>query len=134
MQGYPNSAEAVVAYMRGAFDSYPEQEQFWVLFLNRRNVIKGRMMITLGTLSSTMCAPREVFRAAVLASAASIIVVHNHPSGDPAPSSADVSITRALSQAGTVMDIQIMDHVIIGDRSGDPTGVGFYSFRNAGLL
>ena len=55
-------------------------------------------------------------------------------SGDPAPSSADVSITRALSQAGTVMDIQIMDHVIIGDRSGDPTGVGFYSFRNAGLL
>lgn len=77
VQGYPNSAEAVVAYMRGAFDSYPEQEQFWVLFLNRRNVIKGRMMITLGTLSSTMCAPREVFRAAVLASAASIIVVHN---------------------------------------------------------
>ena len=81
VQGHAHTAEAVVAYMGGAFDSYPEQEQFWVLFLNRRNMIKGRLMITLGTLSSTLCAPREVFRAAVLASAAAIIVVHNHPSG-----------------------------------------------------
>ena len=77
VQGHADTAEAVVAYMGGAFASYPEKEQFWVLFLNRRNVIKGRMMITLGTLSSTVCAPREVFRAAVIASAAAIIVVHN---------------------------------------------------------
>jgi DNA repair protein RadC len=126
--------EAVVQYMKGAFDAHPEQEQFWVLFLNRKNAIKGRMMITLGTLNSTLVAPREVFRAAVLASAAAIIVVHNHPNGDPSPSHADVSITRALREAGIVMDIEITDHVIFGEASADPRGVGYYSFRGAGIL
>jgi DNA repair protein RadC len=127
-------ADKAVGYMSGAFDSHPEQESFWVVMLNRRNRATARQMITLGTQTSALAHPREVFRAAILGAAAAIICVHNHPSGDPSPSAADVHLTRQLSEAARAVDIPLLDHVIIGERQHDPLGRGYYSFREAGLL
>lgn len=129
-----NRPELFPSYMAGAFAEYPEQESFWVIFLNRKNFAKGRQMITLGTATSCLAHPREVFRAACLASATAIVCVHNHPSGDPAPSAADVQITRQLREAARTLDIDLQDHVIIGDKTADPTGRGYYSFREAGVI
>lgn len=126
--------ELVVEYMKGAFDENPLQESLWVLFLNRKNFVMGRTMITLGTATSSLAHPREVFRAAILAGATGIILAHNHPSGDPAPSAADLNITRQLREASKIIDIDLLDHVIIGDKSMDPINKGFYSFREAGII
>jgi len=88
----------------------------------------------IGTLTSSLAHPREVFRAAILANAAAIVATHNHPSGDPAPSAADVAVTRQLREAAKALDIDLLDHVICGDAKADPRGLGYYSFREAGVL
>ena len=128
-----NTPEEVVKYMTGAFDEYPQQESFWVLLLNRKNYIMGRQMITLGTATNTLAHPREVFRAAIIGGAAAIICVHNHPSGDPSPSAADIRMTRQLREASQVIDIQLLDHIVIGDKAIDPCGLGYHSFRSVGM-
>lgn len=124
----------VAAYLETAYAENPLQEALYVIMLNRKNRPLGRIMITLGTLTSSLAHPREVFRPAVLAGAAAIIVSHNHPSGDPAPSAADVSVTRSLRDAAKVMDIELLDHVIVGDKASDPRTLGYYSFREAGVI
>ncbi|PTX92321.1 JAB domain-containing protein [Opitutus sp. ER46] len=129
-----NSSQRASEYLKSAFDETPTQEAFWVILLDRKNRPLGRTRISLGTLTCALAAPREVFRAAILASAAAIIAAHNHPSGDPAPSSADVHLTRQLREAARIMDIELVDHVIVGDPVSDPTGRGIYSFREAGLI
>ena len=129
-----NTPEAISKYMEDAFSINPEQESFWVIFLNRKNFPMGRLMVSLGTATSSLAHPREVFRGAIMASAAAIVVCHNHPSGDPAPSAADVQVTRVLREAAKVIDIQLLDHVICGQESCDPRGRGYYSFKEAGLL
>ena len=126
--------DQVVAYMAGAFDANPLQESFWVILLDRKSHAIARQMVTLGTLTSTLVHPREVFRPAILAGAAAVVVVHNHPSGDPAPSSADFQVTRQLREAAKVLDIEFIDHVVIGQKEADPAGIGFYSFRQTGLV
>src|SRR5690606_29375143 len=88
-----SSPTLVSDYLRSAYDEHPMQESFWVILLNRKNNPLGRIMVSLGTLTSTLVHPREVLKPAILASAAAIIVSHNHPSGDPAPSSADIQVT-----------------------------------------
>jgi DNA repair protein RadC len=87
-----------------------------------------------GTATAALAHPREVFRVAILANACAIVCVHNHPSGDPSPSSADVQITRLLRDASKTVEIEMLDHIIIGNRDDDPLGLGYYSFRNAGLI
>ena len=129
-----SNAERVVEYMRGAFDENPLQEAFYVIALDRKNKPLGRLRITLGTATATLAHPREVFRYAVLSSASAVVCCHSHPSGDPSPSSADVEVTRLLRDAGRQLEIPMVDHVIIGTRLDDPLGVGFYSFRQAGLV
>lgn len=127
-----NTPDAVAAYMEGAF-SDPTVEWFYVVLLNRKNRPLGRVQITKGTANSSLVHPREVFRAAILGGASGIIAVHNHPSGDPSPSAADVQVTRQLREAGHTVGIELLDHVVIGE----PTHAmekGFYSFREAGLL
>lgn len=124
----------VAAYMRGAFDFNPQAESFWVLLLNRKNVCLGRQCVTVGTATAALAHPREVFRAAILHCAAAIVCVHNHPSGDPTPSAADMQITRQLKEAARTVDIHFLDHVIIGDAKADPLGRGFFSFRAGGYL
>ena len=88
----------------------------------------------MGTATATLAHPREVFRVAVLASAVAIVCIHNHPSGDPSPSAADVAITRQLHEAGNLMEIELLDHLIIGNQEDDPNGRGYFSFREAGRL
>lgn len=129
-----DSAVKVIEYLKGAFDEYPEQEQVYVLLLDRKNHIKGRHRITVGTQTACLAHPREVFRAAVVGGACAIIVAHNHPSGDPQPSSADVHITRALREAGKTLEVSVLDHVIVGEVGRDPCGKGHFSFREAGLV
>ncbi len=124
----------VAAYLESAYTEYPLQEALFIVLLDRKNHPLGRHLVTLGTLTGSLVHSREVFRAAIIAGAAAIVVSHNHPSGDPAPSSADLAVTRALREASHVLGIELLDHVIVGDKKADPAGVGHYSFRQAGLL
>jgi len=98
-----------------------------VILLDARCAVTRELLITRGTLDTSLVHPREVFRPAVAAHAASLILVHNHPSGDPTPSPEDLAVTRRLAEAGALLGIPVEDHVIIGD--------GHYvSFIEAGLL
>lgn len=90
------------------------QEEIRTVFLNTKNGIIAERTITKGTINASLVAPREVFHRAVKLMAASIILVHNHPSGDPSPSQEDIELTRKMAEAGKVMDIAVLDHVIIG--------------------
>ena len=127
-------ADKVAEYLRSAFDESPMQEAFYGVYLDRKNHPLGRHLITLGTVDSTLVSCREVFRGAILAGASALVVAHNHPSGDPAPSAADLHVTRKLREAAKVIEIELLDHVIVGDAKGDPLGRGVYSFREAGIL
>src|SRR6267143_1158972 len=105
-------------------------EEFHVLALGSQSQILGDLLITRGILNSSLVHPREVFRAAIAEAAAGIIVVHNHPSGDPTPSADDRAVTRQLVDAGRVLDVPVYDHVVIGGGGGER----YVSFAEAGLL
>lgn len=92
----------------------PECECFVVLILNTRRRIKGHQLLSIGTMDTILVHPREVFRGAIIAAAAAIVLMHNHPSGDPTPSEGDVKVTRDLIRAGQLMKIEVLDHVIMG--------------------
>jgi len=104
-----------------------EVEVCWVLILNTRNKVVAQVEVTRGILNSSLLHPREVFRLAVAHGAAGIVVAHNHPGGDPTPSADDRAVTRQLVEAGRVMDIPVMDHVVVGTDK-------YFSFAEAGLL
>jgi len=104
-----------------------QQEEFWVIALDAKNKLLSSRMITTGTLLGSLVHPREVFHLAIKNSAAGIIVLHNHPSGDPQPSLEDRKVTSQLAEAAKIMAIPLLDHVIIGTSS-------YYSFKDAGLL
>jgi DNA repair protein RadC len=104
------------------------------LCLNRKNRLRKLVELTSGTATATLAHPREVFRTAVQHGATAIVCVHNHPSGDPAPSGQDQQLTRRLREAARALDIELHDHVIVGNAIADPAGLGYYSFRTAGLL
>ena len=99
-------------------DMASDREVFSVILLDVKNRVIGINVVSIGSLSASVVHPREVFKAAILANAANIILTHNHPSGDPAPSKEDISITSRLVQAGRLMDIPVLDHIIIGDGTG----------------
>jgi DNA repair protein RadC len=105
------------------------QEAFTVLTLNKKNRVIDRHLITLGLVDASLIHPREVFRAAVMDNASSIIISHNHPTGDPTPSAEDLSITRRLVDAGRVLDIRVLDHVIVGRGA-----LTYFSIRDAGVI
>jgi DNA repair protein RadC len=94
---------------------YEDQEHFVVLLLDTRNRCIDDRRISTGSLNANVAHPREIFREALARSAAAIIVAHNHPSGDPAPSEEDKALTRRLVEAGKTMGIEVLDHLIIGD-------------------
>lgn len=102
-------------------------EQFMVLLLDCKNRIITRTQISEGSLNQSIVHPREVFNAAVRRSAASMILLHNHPTGDPAPSPEDLEVTRRLCEAGQLMGIRVLDHIIIGETE-------YYSFAEHGVL
>jgi DNA repair protein RadC len=91
-----------------------ECECFVVLLLNTRRRIKGHSLISTGTLDTILVHPREVFRVAIVAAGSAVVLMHNHPSGDPTPSEADIKVTRDLIRAGQLLKIDVLDHVIVG--------------------
>lgn len=111
-----------------------EIEKFWVICLNQKNYLLRHFEVTSGTASNSLVHPREVFREAIRLSASSVIAVHNHPSGDPSPSAADIKITRQLKKAAAVVQIELLDHIILGTLNRDPSAQGYYSFSEAGIL
>ncbi|MNZ96929.1 hypothetical protein D3C78_1161460 [compost metagenome] len=94
---------------------YLKKEHFMCLFLNTKNHIIARETLSIGTLNASLVHPREVFRAAIQRNSASIICAHNHPSGDPSPSPEDISLTKRLAEAGRLVGIEVLDHLVIGD-------------------
>ncbi len=85
------------------------------MILNTRRRIKGHYLVSVGTMDTILCHPREVFRLAIMASASAIVIAHNHPSGEPTPSEADIKITRDLIRAGQLLKIEVLDHIVIGN-------------------
>ena len=115
-------AEDVARYLREAGHAGRDREAFIVLLMNTKNRIIAEEVVSVGILDGSLIHPREVFKAAVAGSAAAIIIAHNHPSGDPAPSKEDQEVTRRLRDAGKILGIPVLDHVIVA-----PEG-GFFSF------
>ena len=103
------------------------REHFKTMFLNARNQVIHHEITSIGSLSSAIVHPREVFRTACEYSAASVILAHNHPSGDVSPSQDDINLTRRLVQAGEIMGIDVLDHIIVG-------GTDFLSMKERGLI
>lgn len=126
---------AVAAPIRGPDDvlvhvrdlARARREHFVVLLLNARHEMQRREVVSIGSLNASIVHPREVFLPAILHSAASIVLVHNHPSGDPEPSEEDLSITRRLVEVGDLVGIGVLDHVVVATR-------GLVSFRARQLL
>jgi DNA repair protein RadC len=114
------------AYLMPAFGSRPV-EQFGVVLLDTKHRVLRTSVLAIGTLNSTVVQPRDVFREAALGGAAAIVVFHNHPSGEPSPSPDDVELTRRLAAAGTLMGIDVVDHIILGD-------VRYCSFKEMGKI
>ena len=109
----------------------PEKEHFVVLFLNTKLRCTGYHVVSVGSLNEAIAHPREVFRAAIVAGAFGVILSHNHPSGDPSPSNADRTTTARMEEAGKLLDIRVLDHVIIG---GGQDCLPYFSFKENGLL
>ena len=131
---YKESASriAVISCPKDVFEymadmQYLKQEQFRIVILNTKNKIVNQKIISQGTINATLVSPREVFNAAIKNMAANIILVHNHPSGDPEPSEEDKKITTMVSNAGKIIGISILDHIIIGRNN-------YYSFKEQGLI
>lgn len=128
-----NRADRVTEYLQPLVAGL-EVEKFFVLCLNRKNRLIKAVEVSSGSATAALAHPREVFRAAVRVSATAVVCAHNHPSGDPAPSAADLQVTRLIREAARTVDIQLIDHVIIGRPASDPLGKGYYSFRESGLV
>jgi DNA repair protein RadC len=118
--------EAVVKAVRASIQD-KAKEHFKLILLNSRNKILRISPVSIGTLTTSLVHPREVFRNAITHSAASVVLAHNHPSGDPEPSEDDLKITRKLVESGKIIGIEVIDHLIIGKS-------GHYSFREKGLI
>jgi len=121
--GHPRD---IAAYLLPQFGSKPV-EHFGVVMLDTKHRLLRTSVISVGTLDSSPAHPREIFREAASASAACIVLFHNHPSGDPAPSRDDVALTRRLIEAGELMGIDVLDHIVLADTR-------YFSFKEAGRL
>lgn len=108
-------------------------EHFYVLLLDTRRRLLRKVALTRGTLDAVIVHPRDVFRHAVAANASAVVLVHNHPSGDPTPSKADNTVTRDLIRAGRLLKIEVLDHVILGRRT-DELECDYFSLKEHGYF
>lgn len=120
----PKAVESILKKVLN-IESEPE-EVFYMISLNTKKFVTGVFEVSRGTINSSIVHPREVFKRAILNNADSIILAHNHPSGDPNPSKEDVNVTKRLSEAGRIMGVKVLDHIIIGN--------SMFSLREKGLL
>ncbi len=125
--GSPAAAAEIARSIYRGLDA--NQEHFTILALDSKNHVTGYKVCASGGQDSTLVDPRIVFRAALLLGAVSLVVIHNHPSGDPKPSEEDRQLTRTLREAGELLGIRLLDHVILGDGTS-----GYASFAESGLL
>ena len=109
-------------------------EKVWVLCLDRKNRLIRVEQVTSGTATGSLVHPREIFRPAIRNGATAIILAHNHPSGDPTPSSADLRVTKKIFEASKTVDIEMHDHVIIGELENCEKGLGYFSFSDSGIM
>lgn len=123
----PDAAAEFARELLAAHDD--DREHFWVIFLNAQNGYTGHHLVSTGSLSASIVHPREVLGPALREGAAHLILVHNHPSGDPTPSKEDVSLTRQLVEGARLLGIRLHDHVIIGNGTGH-----WVSLAQRGLL
>lgn len=122
------SSEDTYRLARNLYDTLDaDKESFILLALNNKNRLLGHKVISIGSLTASIVHPREVFTAALYFHAAALIFVHNHPSGDPAPSPEDIDITRRLKECGDIFGIRILEHLIVGAER-------YFSFSDKGLL
>lgn len=133
LESYPDiekptvaTSEDVVKFVKSQFKG-KKKEHFVAVLLNSRNHVLRTAKISIGSLNATVVHPREVFGEALAAHAASVIFVHNHPSGDPDASDDDIKLTRRLVEAGKIMGVGVLDHIIVSDQ-------GFTSMKSQGLL
>ena len=105
-----------------------DREQFFLLCLNTKNEPTALHTVSIGSLDASIVHPREVFKVAILSNAASVIVAHNHPSGDPSPSQPDLEVTQRLQEAGELLGITVLDHIIVG------TEGAYTSLKERGLM
>ena len=117
-----DAASVIEAYLRGV-----DREHFIVLLLNTKNRLIGINTVSVGSLDLCIAHPREVFKPAILANAAGIIIAHNHPSGDTTPSRDDVELSKRIKDAGEILGIPLLDSIIVGDGP-------FYSLKENGLI
>ena len=132
-EGFPTgspcrSSEDVPRVARAIYDALDaDKEHFVLLAMNNKNRVNGFKVISTGSLTASLVHPREVWRAALHLCAAAVVFVHNHPTGEPAPSPEDIDITRRLKETGDLLGIRVLDHVVLGLNR-------CYSFSDQGLL
>lgn len=121
-----SNPESVYLYLKNKLE-LKTQENLIGLFINTKGELIKKETIFVGSLNMSVIHPREIFKEAVKVSAASVVIAHNHPSGDPSPSSQDIEITKRLHQSGQMMDIEVLDHIIIGQNR-------YFSFKEHKML
>ncbi|WP_225229570.1 JAB domain-containing protein [Paenibacillus gallinarum] len=104
---------------------FPDREVFGAVWLNTKNLISGLEIVSIGSLNATIAHPRELFKSGIIHNASSLIVFHNHPSGDTTPSTEDINVTKRLQEAGDILGIELLDHLILGETN-------WYSMKQAG--
>lgn len=121
-----SSSQDAFEYLRG-FMGDSNYEEFWILILNRANHIKNKICISEGGFSGTIADPKKIFKIALENGGSSLILAHNHPSGNTRPSDADIGLTKRLKEAGRLLEMPIIDHIILGEEK-------YFSFADEGLL
>lgn len=127
MDSSANVAKILHEYLDGS-----DREHFVVLLLNCKNKVIGINTVSTGSLTSSLAHPREVFKAAILGNAAAVILGHNHPSGDPTPSSDDVNLTKRLCECGELLGIKVLDHIVLGESAFGADRLRYVSFVDDG--
>ena len=122
------SPKDVINFISEEFSTL-DREVLGILNLNSQNQVINMNIVSVGSINNALVSPREVFKSSILSNAASIIIFHNHPSGNVNPSKDDIKITETLRAAGSILDIPVLDHIIIGGRNRDT-----YSFLEQGVL
>lgn len=124
------NSKATMEILKSIFDheTIEHVEYFYCLLLNRHNKVLGVHLVSMGGITGTVVDIRVIFQAAILANACSIVLSHNHPSGNTAPSTQDIDITRKIKEAGKYMDITVLDHIIISAEGN------YYSFADEGIM
>ena len=129
-----NTPQEVAHYMKDAYNTHQFQEALYICCLNKKLRVICRKLISIGNIDSATVDIPAICRAAILTGATDIILCHNHPSGDPMPSAADIQITRHLRESLKLLNLSLKDHIIIGHPNLDPAGLGYYSFKEHGLI